>query len=116
MKIEKEIKWAWIAGIIEGEGCFVWSKSGNQIQIQVNMTDEDTIRKLHEWSGVGIVNGPYQVEDNKPYWVWRVSRLRHVPIVINNVWPYMGKRRRARIVELQRMQLEQFIAKNSVIE
>ncbi len=113
IKISKEQKWAWIAGLLEGEGCFYWSERQHQIIIEVSMTDEDVLRKLHEWSGLGNVYGPYQKKKgNKLVWYWKVSRFEHTPIIIKGVLPYMGERRRAKIIELQSEQLKYFKSKN----
>ena len=53
----------WVAGLLEGEGCFRVRKSSlrkaggryTEVRIEVNMTDEGVIRKLYAVVGVGKV-------------------------------------------------------------
>lgn len=71
---------AWIAGILEGEGCIspgtahVGRPAGDRWTIQVVMSDEDIIYRLHSLLGVGKVVGPFQ-PNNNPKWkpVWRLT-------------------------------------------
>ena len=101
-----EIKWAWIAGIIEGEGCFRLCKHRDRRTadggVIVHMTDEDTIRRLHEWSGRGKVTGP-KIRPNgyKPIWTWGVSRCEESLYVIGRVRPYLLSRRGAKADEVE---------------
>jgi hypothetical protein len=52
----------WVAGLLEGEGCFRVKKNSlrkagryTEVCVEVNMTDEGVIRKLHAVVGVGKV-------------------------------------------------------------
>jgi hypothetical protein len=47
---------AWVAGLIEGEGCFTFNKGTPRLAI--DMTDKDVLDKLASFIG-GTVNGPY---------------------------------------------------------
>lgn len=57
----------WLAGLLEGEGCFgVYKnrpgKDGKRkvnATIQLNMNDEDVVRRAFEIVGAGSVGGPY---------------------------------------------------------
>jgi intein/homing endonuclease len=95
-----EIKWAWIAGVIEGDGCLT-SKKGT-LSIAVGMTDEDTIRRLHAWSGVGSVNGPYKQTGKgyKQMWYWNVGGAQQAKFVLDNTMYLFSSRRKARAEEL----------------
>ena len=96
---------AWLAGLIEGEGCI--STSGvNSWRVQVKMTDEDVVRRCADVTGVGHVRGPYEPSANnagvKPYWIWAVSRRPDVLAVVYMIFPLLGARRRARATECVR--------------
>ena len=36
----------WLAGLFDGEACFVWNKQNRTPAVQIAMTDEDTIIKV----------------------------------------------------------------------
>lgn len=101
-----EIRWAWIAGIIEGEGCFgitAPSRGRNTAngRIVVNMTDGDVILRLKEWAQRGTVSGPRaRPKGCKPIWTWTVSRCEDVLYVIQRVSPYLLSRRADRAAQL----------------
>ena len=97
-----QIRWAWLAGILEGEGCFTFG-SNRQPKIVVVMSDEDIIRRAHAWSGVGVVYGPRVPKTGhniKPLWYWHVSARAEVALVIEQVLPLLGARRAKRAGEL----------------
>lgn len=106
-KVDPQIdpEWlGWIAGILEGEGCFYLRHRNGKIrhEIKVNMTDEDIVRRLEEKSGMGRVGGPYSSPshgDHKPLFQWVVAQQDHVQLLIFSIWPFLGERRRAKIQE-----------------
>jgi hypothetical protein len=82
---------AWVAGILEGEGSFVSSKS---IAIQVTMTDLDILQRLRQLTGVGRIYSITRRKDiHKDAWIWAVQRRAHIRHVINAVLPWLGERR-----------------------
>jgi len=100
----------WVAGIIEGEGSISTTavqKIGNVYiypLIKVTMTDEDMVRRLHEWTGLGRVSGPFSPPsrgDNKPHWDWNVNRIAHVEALLTAIWPFLGERRREQAARLR---------------
>jgi len=97
---------AWVAGLIEGEGTIrIHKTSPNQPRakaiyahpmVSVQMTDEDVVRRAHEWTGLGHVLGPYNVPSrpgSKPIWMWTINKKDHAMTLIAMVWPYLGERR-----------------------
>lgn len=68
-----ELEKYWVAGLLEGEGCFgvynIKRESGTTRQvykIQILMTDEDVIRKLHSIIGGTIcVQGKHTMRSEK---------------------------------------------------
>jgi hypothetical protein len=106
-------KLMWVAGLLEGEGHFGINrrKAGRggrkkeyvQLRIECNMTDEDVIRKLHDWAGVGTVGGPYTARTQagtKPYWRFFVNRKADAEALTRVLYPHLGLRRQARIREV----------------
>jgi predicted nucleic acid-binding Zn ribbon protein len=93
----------WVAGIIEGEGNFGLNRRKYRDMtyingvVQVSMTDEDMVRRLREWTGIGRVSGPHCPPSrgkNKPHWAWHVTRWVEIDALIDTLWPYLGNRRR----------------------
>jgi hypothetical protein len=90
----------WLAGLLEGEGCFRARNSGftnDTITISVTMTDEDVVRKAHEIIKLGTVSGPYLIKSGKSIWIWQCSSRKEVPQILMTIYPLMGKRRQTRI-------------------
>jgi hypothetical protein len=94
----------WFAGLFEGEGCLYLSqetKKTARVQVRVSMTDEDVVRKIFTILRVGGVsgpNGPYK-EGCKPQWSWACSRFEDSQAVLAAIYPFLGVRRKAKIIE-----------------
>lgn len=97
---------AWVAGIIEGEGCMgldnMGPKSKNlspKAYIKVAMTDYDVIQALHQKTGVGNIHGPYPGGGSsgpdywKEQWVWHVGKREDVRLIITAILPFLYERR-----------------------
>lgn len=95
---------AWLAGIIEGEGCFVLRNNGTRITLV--MTDEDIIKKIHQITGLGTVHFYEKSQykngqaHHKDIWHWSVTFRDDVKLILESIYPYLGKRRRAKADEL----------------
>jgi hypothetical protein len=91
----------WVAGLVEGEGWLGLTKWGGP-QVVVQMVDRDVIDRLHEWTGVGHVTGPYRLKeaDRQPTWKWAVTARDDAAWLIGKLTPLFGQRRRARAVEV----------------
>lgn len=98
---------AWVAGLLEGEGCFVLSKRTDKPNtfiraIHCEMTDEDVIRKLAALTGVGPVtlrlntSGRRDTRKRKPTWIWSVQNKVDIKSVLTYVIPHLGARRKAK--------------------
>lgn len=103
-----EAETAWLAGLLEGEGHIgVFEKRSTTgrmyptLRLQLNMTDEDVVRRAHTVAGVGGVRGPLtpSQENRKPVWSWTVYRRDDVVQVLGLIRPWMGQRRGDRIDE-----------------
>jgi hypothetical protein len=93
-----ETDWAWLAGIFEGEGCIEFHHK-NSTAITISMTDEDVVRRAAEIAGVGSVMELTARRGHKVCWRWRVQQADLVQAVIDQIEPYLGKRRWARVQE-----------------
>jgi hypothetical protein len=96
---------AWVAGLLEGEGCFILraDRLRSNLAISCEMTDRDIVYRLREITGVGNVGGPYytrQFLTHKPKWRWTVTRRGHVVELCTALLPWMGERRGAKIQEM----------------
>ena len=94
---------AWAAGLFEGEGS-VYRKTirtGGRTYLYIRrsmcMTDEDVLLRFARVMG-GTVSGPTDRGPNKPIWQWQ--RNADIRPAIAAMWPWLGQRRRAKIVEL----------------
>jgi hypothetical protein len=104
-----EVERAWVAGLLEGEGCFFpieYKTKGygpyTYARVAVLMTDLDVLQRLQEITGIGHINGPTPRKDprHKPIWHWVASKNKESIILMRAVYPLMGERRRARIDEV----------------
>jgi hypothetical protein len=96
----------WLAGIIEGEGCFDAtrrrSNGAHYPHITVNMTDEDVVRRCHAVAKVGTVYGPHLSPSrahHQPIWTWKVGKMADAVGLMMTLYPIMGERRQAKIRE-----------------
>jgi hypothetical protein len=94
-----EIELAWLAGLLEGEGCFSLRKDRNFPVIDVKMTDLDVINRVAMLMGRAVTPIPARVDG------WQVqyrARLQGEPAreLMRALLPHMGQRRAARIKEL----------------
>ncbi len=89
-----EIAVAWLAGLIEGEGCFSYGVSPG---IRVGMTDRDVVDRVSAILGRNHVRGPYRYRANKkPVFyteVWGADAIAWM----RRLLPHMGERRSKKI-------------------
>ena len=65
------------------------------------MTDEDVVRRCHEITGIGRVHGPYlpSYPGGKPYWGWSVQSARDAYLLMRELYPLLGERRRRQVID-----------------
>lgn len=112
-KFREGIGFAWLVGILEGEGSFSQSERGVSevaARVCVGMTDEDVILKVAEIAGCGRVYGPYTVGESnvgagpfKDRYQWVVQGAAAVDFM-RECLPHMGERRSERIREILKVQ------------
>ena len=91
---------AWAAGVFEGEGCI--SLSPRACRLSLEMTDRDVVERFGRVVGVGHVS-PRGLRpdrpDSRPTFVWRVSAVADVRLVLAALYPWLGERRQSRVEE-----------------
>ncbi len=95
---------AWLGGLVEGEGCFYRQNMGkyHYPSITISMTDHDVMDKVATMWGVNL-QGPYQSKrpNSKPMYKALVFNNNAVAWMLT-LFPLLGKRRRAKVIELVR--------------
>lgn len=100
-------QYAWLAGLIEGEGTLTLRilQGGRRAypEIVVQMTDLDVLEKANNWFG-GKLSGPYQNKNlrvdgsfRKPQYKWGVYNKKLLLEVCLGIKPWMGSRRMERL-------------------
>lgn len=98
-----ELETAWLAGLLEGEGCFLVRKSGGykgSVSISLQMTDEDVVKKVADLFGTKIYgpHGPYGASKLK---TWQTLIVGYEAAnLMRTLLPYLGKRRREKVESL----------------
>ena len=96
---------AWFAGLFEGEGCIEIAKNGG-VRLTIRMTDRDIIERVNDLFPCSkitqVTPKPARPEHNQPktQYCWRISRPEQVEEVLDLIFPLLGKRRRAKAIEL----------------
>ena len=97
---ENERELYWLAGLLEGEGCFGAYRMGNNALvpiIQLSMTDEEPVSRAAK-----IMRGTYKkrsrLEPRKPVYRITVAGSRSIPIMMA-LRPLMSPRRQEKIDE-----------------
>lgn len=95
---------AWLAGLIEGEGCFgCYQRSGRsdfQLQFALASTDQDVVERAHGVMNLGRVTGPWNGgRGHKDVWTWRIAHPQAFMTLVSAIWSYMGERRQTKITE-----------------
>lgn len=102
--MNEEVHYAWAAGVLEGEGCFSLhtrkSNGNTEATIHCEMTDEDTVRRLHLLFKVGSVSQRQARGVRKPTYIWSVYKHTAIMEVVLRILPYLSDRRRQKAQEL----------------
>lgn len=94
---------AWLAGLLEGEGCFLLRKSGGykgSISIALQMTDRDTVEKAATLMG-GKLYGPHGPYGKGKLPTWQVFVFGEAAASwMMTLYSFMSTRRQEKIKEL----------------
>jgi hypothetical protein len=89
--------WAWLAGLLEGEGCFSLARD-RYPAVSLDMTDRDVVERAAEMMGApSVCEQPNP--GKKTSWRTRSNGLTALAVMVN-VSPYLGVRRRAKVREV----------------
>lgn len=91
-------KWAYVAGIVDGEGCIGWYAHSHCRTyygiVRVVMTHEATIRALQTMMGVGKVYPRKMDKTNrKLVWTWQVCAQADVLVLLKDILPWLITKR-----------------------
>lgn len=98
-----ELEIAWLAGLLEGEGCFRVRKSGGykgSVSISLQMTDEDVVKRVADLFGTKIwgPHGPYGASKLE---TWQTLIIGHEAAkLMEKLLPYLGRRRGEKVKTL----------------
>jgi hypothetical protein len=87
----------WIAGLLEGEGCFQHRRNGDLL-VQVVMTDGDIIGRLQTLLGFGTLRQS-RLPSGKTGFRWTSTHQANTAGLLMTVLPLMGARRADKIRE-----------------
>lgn len=98
---DMEPEWAWLTGIIEGEGCIDLKKRKgckDALRVRVSITDEDIIARVCDLLGTSY-HGRDPGDGYKCQYETAVTGKNALTLV-EHIWPLLGERRRSTIIEL----------------
>lgn len=100
-----DVEIAWVAGVVEGEGSFLTSMTGEYgpyACVQVGMTDGDVIERLASVTGMGriSVEEPSRGRATKTLYRWRVQKNADACALAVQLLPHLGQRRRSKAVAM----------------
>jgi hypothetical protein len=91
--VEKDLKIAWAAGVIEGEGSLL-SKGYSPI-VQIAMTDLDVLRRVQDIFGGHIYKIKKRESHWKDAWVWKIQGETALNC-IGSIYGFLGNRRKSK--------------------
>lgn len=100
MTNEQEI--LWLAGLLEGEGCFIWHvrKDGrSDARIELHMTDEDVVKHAAKIMGCECRTKKKHKPHHKTPFLASISG-EGAASIMKQILPFMGMRRSAKIEEV----------------
>ena len=100
----------WIAGLIEGDGCFfvrkgkynngpAYSAYREYPGIDISMTDEDVVKHAHQIAGGTFSKLKHKTRGDKSIYSLRL-RGKHALSWMMTLFPLMGRRRQAKLKEI----------------
>ena len=91
----RDVDAAWLAGIIDGEGCVTLTTERKRQkfknpQVCVSNTSLKLLEEIKELTGVGhIRKKPKRVEHHKQAWSWQIKTGRQVLDLLEQLLPHM---------------------------
>ena len=98
-------KYAYLAGIIDGEGCLTVGAGKKETCINYNaiILVQNTSRKMIDWLqskfGGQVYLSKKETEKTKAAWMWRITKKKDIEILLLAVLPYLiVKREQAKVL------------------
>lgn len=109
-----DIDIAWCAGLFEGEGSIFrfMIKRYTYHRLTIKMTDLDVLEKfkLKTRKGLIIAQTDRSIKKGqsnwKRYYVWHLNNREEIQELLKLFWPHLCHRRRAKILELELLKIE----------
>lgn len=92
-----EVQAAWLAGLIDGEGCFD-APRGNP-RVRIKMSDLDVVLRAADLMGASTYMESPKHEDYKPLMVAQITGDKAAALM-RALLPYLGSRRSGKATEL----------------
>lgn len=95
----KTLDIVWLAGLLEGEGCFYMNqlRKKRYARIHLDMVDRDIIARVADLFG-SKVNGPYKTK-GQDIWFSSISGKKSIGWMLT-LYPLMGARRQTKILSI----------------
>jgi len=99
-------RWAWVAGLFEGEGSVIVSAGKGRAyrrRLDITNTERDILEQAIEFSGLGRILAQRigrRPAHHKQRLYWTVTSWREIEEAANRFYPFLGRRRRARVGDL----------------
>ena len=86
---------AWLAGLLEGEGCFTFSKGPDVV---LKMTDKDVVERAASLMGAKVIaRDPKNIKWKRTYCA-SIHGYQAIAWMLT-IYPFMGERRKEKIIE-----------------
>jgi len=89
---------AWLAGMVEGEGCIQWTKSGSP-HIHISSTDKDVLEKCGRIVRRDVYGPITKATAKKPQYAVRLYGPMAASWMMT-LYPMLGERRRSKVREV----------------
>lgn len=111
--MSEKTKFAYLAGILDGEGCLSigagrrqkWSVINYNSIVSVANTDIRLIKWLHQNFGGNFFDGKQQRPTNKKHYIWRLLKRKDIELLLLAVLPYLIVKREQAINLLEFVRL-----------
>ena len=118
MTREQEI--LWLAGLLEGEGYFRFcygtgrSRTNTQLGVVLQMTDKDIVERAARIMGAPSVKWTRRATENRKDTYRTQVCAERAAVVMREILPFMGERRKSRIEDVLRRWEEERQCRRSV--
>jgi hypothetical protein len=92
---------AWVAGIIEGEGCLDFNDKAKRCpRVRIEMTDSDVLRRVQAVAGGRITEPKRRQSHWKPIYLLTINGRDTLGPILRMIRPWLGERRGQKADEL----------------